>query len=190
MLSAVDWPSAEVLSSLVLEARSREPEAIERLLRAIRPGLFAFFERRVGTDAAEDLAQITMMRIAGAITRIDSARADAYLSTVARNVLRTRHRIMTREAGRVGDVDACDLPAATPAPDARVEYAELVRAIHRACLMRLQPGLREIAIGIVRGESEDTIAAELGISPVTVRTRRMRVREVLRRELEAYRETG
>ena len=42
------------------------------------------------------------------------------------------------------------------------------------------------ALGLLDGESTTQIAAKLQISPITVRTRLMRVRAILRRELRAY----
>ncbi|MGH7617669.1 MAG: RNA polymerase sigma factor [Gemmatimonadaceae bacterium] len=163
---------------------------MDELLSAIRPGLLAFFERRSGIDTAEDLTQLTLIRISGALRRIDPERADSYISTVARNVLRTSQRMTARRRARESDDDCADIPSEAPTADSRVECADLVRAIHRACLTRLQPGLREVAIGIVRGQAAATIAAELQISPVTVRTRLMRARTVLRQELAPYLDSG
>lgn len=180
------WPSAEVLTCLVRNAQSGQPRAIDELLAALRPSLLAFFQRRLSADLTEDLAQLALIRISGAVARIDPERADSYISTVARNVLRTAYRVNARDRARQGDSDLTELPAESASVDDGLEYAELVRAIHRTCLTQVQPGLREVAVGFLRGDSAAEIAMELDISPITVRTRMMRVRAILRRELCAY----
>ena len=187
MLSAsYHWPAAEVLTRLVRAAHSGEARALEELLTTIRPGLLAFFRQRSLPDAAEDLAQLASIRISGAIARIDPERADSYISTVARNLLRTHNRMAARTRAREGGDDATEVPADVPGADVRIEYSELVRAVHRTCQEKLPPGLREVAVGFVRGEDTAKIAADLHISPITVRTRLMRVRAVLRQELAPY----
>lgn len=180
------WPAAEVLEYLVRAAHEGDAPAVDALLSTIRPGLLAFFRRRSAPDTAEDLTQLALLRIHGALARIDPTRADSYISTVARNLLRTSQASTARDRSREGDTDVTDIAVNAPNADAKVEYAELVRAIHRACLTKLSPGLREVAIGIVRGQDTATIAEGLGVSPVTVRTRLMRVRAVLRHEIAPY----
>jgi RNA polymerase sigma factor (sigma-70 family) len=180
------WPSAELLTGLVRRAQRDEPNAIEELLAELRPGLVAFFQQRLTGDTAEDLTQLTLVRVSGAVWRIDPERADSYISTVARNLLRTSRKMNSRDRARQSEDDCAELPANGEGADDRLEYAELVRAIHRACMTTLPPGLREVGLRIVNGQDTATIAAELKISPITVRTRLMRVRAILRRELGPY----
>jgi RNA polymerase sigma factor (sigma-70 family) len=179
------WPSADTLSRLVSHARGGEAAAVEKLLAVLRPSLLSFFKRRLSVDTAEDLTQRALVRIGGAVQRIDPERADVYISTVARNLLRTTYRVEARDRSRDGQSDPADLVSSTPAVDWRVEYAELVRAVHRACL-RMRPGLREVAEGVLRGDSAADMARNLDVSPITVRTRLMRVRAILRSELAPY----
>jgi len=188
LYASFKWPAAEVLTRLVRGAQAGKTIEIERLLQALRPGLFAFYQHRLSADAAEDLTQLALIRITGAVARIDPVRADSYISTVARNVLRSNYRTVLRDRAREVDECASEEPADPTTTDARIEYADLVRAIHRTCLTKIQPGLREVAIGLLEGESTNQIAAKLQISPITVRTRLMRVRAILRRELRAYAE--
>ena len=179
------WPASGVLSHLVRRAKD-DPRAIDELLATIRPALHAFFRPRTDADAAEDLTQQTLLRVAGAIERIDPERADSYLSAVARNLLRTSYRVRARDRGRLTPLsEGIDAVVETEA-DRRVEYADLARAVHRACLALEQPALREIALGVLRGDSAAELANQYDISPITVRTRLMRVRAVLRRELADY----
>lgn len=184
------WPATEVLERLVRSTYEGDARAVDALLSTIRPGLLAFFQRRFAADVAEDLTQLALIRIHGALPRIDPTRADSYISTVARNLLRTNQRSSARSRSREGDTDIADVAAEIPSAEVNVEYAELVTAIHRACLANLPPGLREVATAVVRGQDTATIAQDLGVSPITVRTRLMRVRAVLRRELQSYVDLG
>lgn len=188
--SSFSWPCADVLAQLIREAQGADIGATERLLAVLRPSLVAFFQRRLPTESADDLAQLASVRIVGAIDRIDPQRADGYVSTVARNLLRTTYRRRARDYSRDGGIEASDLPSHVPSAVERVEYEELVVALHRACLTKLRPGLREVAVGLLHGETASEIAADLGVSPITVRTRLMRVRTILREELAPFLDSG
>jgi RNA polymerase sigma factor (sigma-70 family) len=190
MLSAsFHWPSAEKLAVLVRDAHAGRAHAVDELLTILRPALLAFFQQRQPADTAEDLTQLALIRISGAISRIDPERADSYISTVARNLLRTAYRVRARDRTRESDTDTCELPAVVMDAESRAEFADLLLAVHRACLTKLSPGLREVAVGLLQGETAADIADSLHISPVTVRTRLMRVRAVLRHELASYLES-
>jgi RNA polymerase sigma factor (sigma-70 family) len=180
------WPSLDLLSRLVRAVHHDEARAMDELLAALRPSLTAFFARRLSDDVADDLAQLALIRISGAVERIDPERADAYISTVARNLLRTAYRASARDRAREGSTNADDLPTSWPGVDVGIEYAELTVAVHRACMTKLGPGLREVAVGLLHGETPAEIADALHISPVTVRTRMMRARTILRSELAPY----
>lgn len=179
------WPAPTVLEGLVRRAQ-RGPKGVDELLVAIRPALHAFFRQRTDSDAAEDLTQLTLVRIANAVPRIDPQRADSYLSAVARNLLRTSFRARARDRNRVSPLEAGLEVEVQRVSSDRAEYADLARAVHRACLAIEQPTLREVALGVLRGDSASELADRLEISPITVRTRLMRVRAVLRRELWKY----
>ena len=185
MLPAYRWPTPDTLRGLVQRAKG-DARDVDALLAAIRPALHAFFRQRTDADAAEDLTQLSLVRIAGAVARIEPERADSYLSAVARNLLRTSYRVRARDRRRTSmltdDIDV----AAEEVADRRAEYADLAHAVHRACLTIEQPALRDIALGMLHGHSATELANQFDISPVTVRTRRMRIRASLRRQLAAY----
>lgn len=183
--AATRWPSGEALSRLVRHAKDGQSAATEALLAHLRPFLLSFFRRRLSVDSAEDLTQRALVRIGGAISRIDPERADVYINTVARNLLRTTYRAEARDRSRNGLRDPSELESSALPADTRVEYAELVRAVHRTCL-KMRPALREVAEGVLRGDSAADVARSLEISPITVRTRLMRVRAILREELAPY----
>jgi len=177
------WPNATTIGAFVREAQRDAPGALGGLLAALRPAFVDFFSRRLTTDMAEDLAQAALVRIAGALSRIDPERADAYVSTVARNLLRSAYRRRAIDRERYAETDLTDIPLATGDAHARAEYEELLIAIHRVIAAKLAPDLAEIVRALLRGETPAEIAERQGVSPVTVRTRLMRARAVLRAEL-------
>ena len=179
------WPAAETLGQLVREAQRDGPDALNRLLATLRPALVRFFERRFPSDMTEDLAQLALMRIEKALRRIDPERADSYTITVARNLLRTAYRERARDLGRYLPVGA-ELASTISALDTQAEYEELVLAVHHAVLIKLPRPLQQIMSRVLDNETPSQIADELHVSPVTVRTRLMRARWILRRELVAY----
>jgi len=183
--SSSAWPASETLGQLVREAQRDGPDALNRLLATLRPALLRFFERRFPSDMTEDLAQLALMRIAKAVRRIDPERADSYTITVARNLLRTAYRQRARDLIRYSPVGN-ELASTTPPSDSQAEYEELVLAVHRTVLTKLPRPLQDIMSRVLDDEPPSQIADELHVSPVTVRTRLMRARWILRRELVAY----
>ena len=176
----------EVLGNLVRAAHAGEPQALDKLLLAIRPPLVRFFARRISPSVSEDLAQIALMRIVDAIDRIEPERADQYLMTVAHNLLRTEFRRRARDARRQLSLDyAADIEAPIALHD-DVEHNELTLAIRRASLDALPPPLRDIVLALLGGLSPTEVAERLCINPVTLRTRLLRARGLLRRELCCY----
>ncbi len=181
------WPAPEALGQLVREAQQHGADALNHLLATLRPALVTFFERRLPPDMTEteDLTQLALVRVAKALSRIDPERADDYIATVARNLLRTAYRQRARDQRRYVSV-ATELASANRLPDCEAEYEELVLAVHRALLTKLPRPLREIMRRVLEDESQVQIADELRVSEVTVRTRLRRARSILRRELARY----
>jgi len=186
------WPAADVLTRLIADAQDRhrqgQSRAFDALLTAVRPAFLAFFARHVPGDAAEDLTQVALFRLSNAVPWIVPERADKFVVTLVRNLLRTSWRRRAREGRRAAAVDVTTLPVADAitAADALAEYEDLARTVHRVAGTTLPPALRDVVLGLLRGESSAEIAARLGISPVTVRTRLMRARAILRDELRPY----
>lgn len=177
------WPESTKLASLVREAQRSVRGADEALLAVLRPSLLGFFSARLPREFAEDLTQNALIRIAGALQRIDPERADAYVATVARNLLRSAHRRRTIEGRRRIDVDLDAIPIDREGVDARVEREELVRMVHAVIRSKLPPLLADTVRALLNGSTPIEIAALQGVSPVTVRTRLMRARALLRAEL-------
>lgn len=181
-----EWLAQARLGDLVRATHRGDPLALDRLLDAIRPALVAFFAHRISPTESEDLTQIVLIRIARAIDRIDAERADRYVMTVAHNLVRTEFRRRAREARRQLPLDyAADVEAPIFA-HSEVEHEELARAIHRASLDTLPPALRVIVLALLRGLTPSEIAEQQHLNPITIRTRSLRARALLRRELRPY----
>ena len=183
------WPESTKLASLVREAQCSVSGAVEALLAALRPSLLAFFCARLPRELAEDLTQNALIRIAGALPRIDPERADAYVGTVARNLLRTAHRRRAIEGRRRVQADLEAIPIDRESIDVRVEREELVRVVHALIESKLPVPLAETVRAVLAGSTPAEIASLHGVSPVTVRTRLMRARAILRAEFSGHLES-
>ncbi len=193
LLPHAGWPAPEVLTRLVMDAQDARqhghPRAVNHLLGTLRPALVAFFDAHGPPDAAEDLAQVALFRVSTALPWIEPDRADPFISTVARNLLRTAYRRRTRETRRTdpsGDAGLAEVTATVSTADVHAEYEDLARAVHRVAATAMPDALRAVVLGMLRGDTAAEIADRLHISPVTVRTRLMRARSILRRELRQY----
>lgn len=184
-LPFVAWPDIEELSRLVEAAQHGEARAVDTLLGTLRPPLLTFFARRLPLDTAEDLVQLALVRITGALPRILPERADRYVMTVARNLIRTEYRRRAREAYRLVALDVANIIASPDSVDTQYHYRELALAVHRASVEVLPPPLRAVVLGLLAGQTPAEIAASLHLSPITVRTRLLRARTILRHELRS-----
>jgi RNA polymerase sigma factor (sigma-70 family) len=185
----VAWPPPDELRGLLHRAQQGEEQALEGLLTALRSPLLEYFSYRVPLDVAEDLAQVVLVRITQAIPRIDLTRADRYVITIARNLLRTVYRRRARDAQRCADSHSVEEAESRVSLDLDLEYRDLSEAIVRVAPDVLPPPLAHIVLALLRGETTAEIAAKQRVSPITIRTRLVRARAVLRRELRAYLES-
>ena len=179
------YPDAELLSQRIRAAQGGDEQALERLLEGLRPSFLAYFSRRFSLDVSEDLTQIALLRIARAVDRIDPERATNYVTTVLRNLLRTARSRQLRDEHRHLSIDSLVADTRHADANARTEYEELARAVHRISETTLPPPLADIVLGLLRGETPNEIAKRQGVSPITIRTRLLRARAILRRELQS-----
>jgi RNA polymerase sigma-70 factor (ECF subfamily) len=123
----------------VLPVRSVQGPLDERIAR-FQAELIGFLRRRVGADA-EELAQETWLRVAGARVEIpDDAAFRAFAFTIARRLLIDRHR---RAATRPVLVSLEDEPAAADDPAAAVQARETM-AVVDAELAAMKAELAEV----------------------------------------------
>ncbi len=181
--------NADRLAVLVRAAQNDEDRALDRLLSTVRPALLSYFCRRVPEDVAEDLAQIALIRIVKALPRIDPERAGAFIATIGQNLLRTTFRRQARESRRLASSITPDEIESGVTADAEVELQDLLDAVVRASSRTLSHELRDVVVALLQGQSRAEIAATQEISQITVRTRLMRARLILREELGQSRAT-
>jgi RNA polymerase sigma factor (sigma-70 family) len=184
------WPDRAELVRLASAAQRSEERALDALLAALRPSFTRFFGRRVPADAAEDLTQAALIRVALELGERDAERIGHLVTTIAHTLLHTeylrRARAQRRSApAALGEVVKSPLDIAQ-----QVEYDDLVRAVHGACATILAPELRLVVMGMLRDLNPAEIAAELGVAHDTIRRRLLRARAILRRELGGYVEGG
>lgn len=175
-----------MVARLVAAAQSGSAASVDALLSALRPALVGFFARRLPDDEAEDLAQAALLRIVRALPTIEPDRGDRFIVTIACNLVRTAYTQRARDQRRRAPVELADTAETTGAADRHAEYRELAREVHRICAAELPPALKEVMLGMLRGETPSEIAERLEMNPVTVRTRLMRARAILRRELRPF----
>jgi RNA polymerase sigma factor (sigma-70 family) len=137
----------------------------------------------VPDDLADDLAQIALIRIVKALPRIDPTRASGFIGTIGQNLLRTAFRRQARDARRVAPSITPDELESGVTADQEVDLQDLLDAVMRASSRTLTHELRDVVTALLRGEDRADIAAKQGISQITVRTRLMRARVILREEL-------
>lgn len=175
--------NGDQLTLLVTAAQQDETRALDRLLSTVRPGLFSYFAHRVPDDLADDLAQIALIRIVKALPRIDPKSASGFIGTIGQNLLRTAFRRQARDARRVAPSITPDELESGVTADQEVDLQDLLDAVMRASSRTLTHELRDVVTALLSGQERADIAATQGISQITVRTRLMRARVILREEL-------
>src|SRR5436190_10035106 len=104
-----------------------------------------------------------------------------WLATVARNVVRQRHRADTRRTKRETIVAR---PEGAPSESDLLEREEARRKLV-AAVLRLEPLYRDpVALRWFEGRSVEEVAARLGIPKETAKTRLRRALELLRADLD------
>jgi RNA polymerase sigma factor (sigma-70 family) len=140
--------------------------AVTALCRRVRPPLRRFFAGyRLSPPDVEDLIQEVFLRLARPMAIADLRDPDAFVFTVARNLLRDRsRRLHIRVAARSVALDDIELASGTPTPDVILAQQErLDRA--NAALDALKPATRRAFLRRrLDGHPYAEIAAEMGIS--------------------------
>jgi RNA polymerase sigma-70 factor (ECF subfamily) len=177
---------AEATDAGIIRASLADPQAFRDLFARHFDALFTHIARRLGRDAAEDLAAEVFLTAFDRRARYDLARPDArpWLYGIAANLMRRhrraevrRLRAHAREAGAHGhggdDGAAERLDARAAGPRLAHALASLPTRQREALLLYAWAGL-----------GYEEIAAALDVPVGTVRSRLSRARERVRRELE------
>ena len=184
------WPERNELVRLVRAAQRGDAGALDALLAALRPAFVAVFARRTARDAAEDLSQGALIRVARELAGIDPDRAGRYVSLVVRTFAQAEGQRLARTLRHTAPSKLARKVASPFDIQHEIEYEELVSAVRRACEESLPPELAEVVLGMLGGFSPEEIAATVGSSPVRIRIWLRRARMLLRRELGPYIDGG
>lgn len=130
-----------------------------------RPLQRFFASYRLSTHDVDDLTQEVFLRLAGSSCPADLRRPDAFVFTLARNLVRDRaRRLHTKAAAASVTLDDVDLRCGGPTPEEALEHGErLGRAL--AALGTLKPATRRaFLLHRVHGYSYAEIATGTGVS--------------------------
>lgn len=158
----------------------------DALFRTIYPSLFRYLQRMTGdTDAAEDLAQESFVRLIGRTMPEDEARL--WLFTVATNLFRDG----TRTARRRERILAANpvKPGAMPRPDETLERRRAVEGVRRA-LEQIPDRDRQMLLMREEGFRYDEIARAVSVAPGSVGTLLARATRRLLAVYDTRGETG
>lgn len=165
-----------------------EWQAVQTLWESSSQRLRAWLERRTGNSHdAEDLVQETFTRVQERIGALrDSERLDAWVGTIAANVLADHGRKRARQTTPLEDMESsarADQPASCE--DASAGLQSAVADWIEAFAARLDDDDAGIIRSIdLEGRAQVDVARELGVAPSTVRSRVQRARSRLRKHLE------
>lgn len=144
---------------------ARMTQCVELHTRLRRPLQRFFATYRLNAHDIDDFTQEVFLRLMGA-ERLHELRApDAFVFTLARNLLRDRaRRSYTRAAAASVRFEDTELPCGRPTPDMLLEYQD---RLHQAvtALEQLKPATRKaFYLNRLYGHSYAETAAELGVS--------------------------
>lgn len=193
-------PLQESEESLVAAARGHDEVAVRELVRRLNPRLFHVARGILDNDAeAEETVQDAYL---AAFKRLDEFRGEARFSTWITRItlnaamMRRRARRPQEEYDTVSETeteggDVLAFPSRKPeSPESALGRVE-VRTMLEGTVAELPPELRLVFLmREVQGLSVMTIARDLSLNPVTVKTRLFRARRRLRSALEAQLKGG
>ena len=143
----------------------RETQSLERLYRARGAWLQRFFSRSAPPEEAQDLMHETFARLADADgqRRIRIAKPEAYLTSIAKNLLRDRAKTRARRAADL-HISADDAVITAPDQLRALEARDMLNRLEQA-MLKLHPRTREIFLAHrLDGFSYAEIAMRTGLS--------------------------
>ncbi len=178
--------SDDSLAAIAQRAAAGDHDAFEQLHVRFADGIRRFFQKRIGGDAADELAQHTWSELWRAVSKgayqPERAAFSTFAYAVAGNVWRRSRRDASRTLPPVGQIASEDDLAGALA------HAELLDAL-RACLHEESGELseieRQIVLSMAAGESERDIARAQGVAASTVHDRKLAAMNKLRIMLAA-----
>ena len=143
-----------------------------------------FQNYRLNLADAEDLAQDVFVRLAGLESCMLLRRPEAFIYTLARNLVRDRaRRLHIRAGARSIGLHGLELCCARPTPEERLEFEQELAQAERV-LAALKPNARAaFVMHRVHGESYAAIASQMKVSVSMVEKHIMSATSVLRSTL-------
>jgi RNA polymerase sigma-70 factor, ECF subfamily len=167
--SSLPWPAAaprEVRGLAVTPPSAAASVDYDALFRKLYPSLFRYLHRMTGdSDAADDIAQESFVRLLGRSMPEDEARL--WLFTVATNLFRDSARTSKRRE-RLLAVRPWT-PNALPRPDETLERTSTVARVREA-LAKLSERDRQMLLMREEGFRYDEIARVAAVAPGSVGT--------------------
>jgi RNA polymerase sigma factor (sigma-70 family) len=157
---------AAVLDYFSHDLGGRRPEPFSALHARFYAPLKRFFRSyRLNAADVEDLTQDVFERLADPTGHTDLLKPEAFVFTLARNLVRDRaRRLYTKALAKSVDMDDIDLSCTRPTPDQWLELAQLLQHVEDA-LDSLKPRAREaFVLHRVHGDSYAEIAILMNIS--------------------------
>jgi len=145
---------------------SHDPDFFGDLHARMSAPLKRFFRSyRLNAADVDDLTQDVFVRLTGPGAQTNLRKPEAFVFTLARNLVRDRaRRLHTRAAARSINVDDAGLTCEQPTPDQSLEMAQQLAHVEQA-LASLKPRTCEaFLLHRVHGESYADIAAQMNIS--------------------------
>jgi len=154
---------AAVLDFSILH--SNAPEPLASLHARFAAPLRRFFRSyRLNAADADDLTRDVFLRIAGPRACAPLLKPDAFVFTLARNLVRDRARRLPTRAAVKSVVADDDLRCERPTPDQALDMAQRLEQVEIA-LAALKPSTREaFLLHRVQGDSYAAIALRINIS--------------------------
>lgn len=138
----------------------------DALFRDVYPDLFRYLHRLTGeTDAAEDIAQESFVRLLG--RRMPEREARLWLFTVATNLFRDRTRTVRRRERLLTEWSW--KPSSPPPPDEELERGRKVAGVKKA-LEKLPERDRQMLLMREEGFRYEEIARVASVAPGSVGT--------------------
>ena len=172
-------------AALLERLQRRDPDALEQLSERYRSYVCTVLSNMIqGVGSWADVEELCNDVFLALWQHADQVRAGSlkpWLGTVARN--RAKSWLRGRRELPM-DLDEIDLPDTGPGLEDQAVRKELAAAVRRA-VDSLRPKDREVFLRYYFYlQPAETIAAELGMAPASVRSRLSQGREVLRKKLE------
>ena len=177
---------------LVAEAQAGDPQALDRLIAAVRPAVFRYCRSRLATyaggiDAADDVAQETCVAVLRVLPKYQHQGPPfaAFVYAIASHKVADMQRRYSRSAVLVDEFP--DQVEPSPTPEERAITAVDVRVANQ--LLALLPArTREVLVQRAAGVSAEVVGERLGMSANAVRVTQHRGAAKLRQLVEASEE--